>query len=106
MKEKSPGGSPDMPSLQLRQPALDPVSGENLADIESSSSVGEDAAEAPPQGSHEPLPEPAIRWCSTPTPLPALCFMHVTRMHKVRVAFQASVQGLGWLRPKILPKGA
>lgn len=55
------GGSPDMPSLQLRQPALDPVSGENFADIESSSSIGEDAAQAPSQGAHEPLPEPAAR---------------------------------------------
>ena len=48
-------------SVQLRQPALERVSGENLTDIESSSSVGEDAAEAPPKGTHEMVHEPAAR---------------------------------------------
>ncbi|CAL5218412.1 g88 [Coccomyxa viridis] len=45
---------------QLRQPVLDPVSGENLTDIESSSSVGEDA-EATPKDTHEMVHEPAAR---------------------------------------------
>ena len=48
--------------LQLQQPALDPVSGDIVADIESSSSVGEEGlAEAPPRDAHEPLQEPAAR---------------------------------------------
>jgi hypothetical protein len=68
-------------ALQLAQPSLETIPGENFTDIESNSTVSEDAAEA----ASSAAPEPPVRYITCQDPscvrgrcLPACAKMHVT----------------------------